>query len=126
MAAQVETVFFQPSWQVSLAMCMSGHTIGAQVMCVSSGNAPEMKGVLSFSYSYCVESGPGGGTWSSQLRPWSRSPMGTVAEEKGRMNGKQYCAAELPGQPKTCRKRKILSSISYCYFVSVRVAGPIY
>lgn len=62
-------------------------------MCVSSGNAPEMKGVLSFSYSYCVESGPDGGTWSSQLRPWSRSPMGTVAEEKGRMNGKQYCAA---------------------------------
>lgn len=104
MVTQLETIFFQPSWQLSSAMCMSGHAIGAEVMCVPSGNALEMKSVLCFSYSYCVESAPDG--LSSQLGPWSRSPMGKVAEEKDRMNWKQYCAAELPGQPKACRKRK--------------------
>lgn len=104
----------------------SGHIIWAEVMCAASGNAPEMKGALSFSNSCCLESRPGGDTWSSHLTPQNGSSGVKVAEEKDRMNWKQYCAAELPGQPKTCRKTKILSSISYRYFISVRIAGPIY
>lgn len=51
-------------------------------MCAASGNAPEMKGALSFSNSCCLESGPGGDTWSSHLTPRNGSSGVKVAEEK--------------------------------------------
>ena len=52
--------------------------------------------------------------------------MVKITVEKDRRNWKQYCAAELPHQPKTSRKRKILSCVSYGDFISVRIAGPIF